>query len=120
MLRQAKNRKYISPGLRPGISQQMRGNRTIRGHGLRAIFLRQPRPHKCVERKIEWPHLLPESVQIRVELLWRHIVTRSPENAGVFKSQIARALVRKIDEARIFFTHRRADRVPTHPYIFEL
>src|SRR5690349_14131070 len=117
--RQPEQGKNIAPGLRPGIAEQMRGNRTSGRNDLRAIFLREARANECVERKIERTNLVPQSVDISAELVGGHVVAGAPEHARIFESQLAGALVRKINEASVPFAHGGADCVPSQPNVFK-
>ncbi len=80
-------------------------------------FSRSLRPDVRVKRQVERPKLLPQSIQLLGEGVRRHVVPRPPHGAGVAEPQLARALVRQLDEALVARLHRRRDAVPPLPDI---
>ena len=118
VFRQAQQWKNIAPRLCPGISKEVSAHGPIWCYHLRPIFLRKPRPHERVKRKIKRTHLLPKPVHVSAKLLWRHVVSSAPQHAGIFEPHIAGALVRKLHEPRIPLAHGSADCVPPCPEFF--
>ena len=92
----------------------MRRNRTVRRHDV-AVLLAQLHAHVGVQLEVERPHLIPQPIELLGELVGRHVVLRAPHRAGVGEAELARALVRQLDEPRVVLPHRRRDRVPALP-----
>ena len=90
------------------------GDRAVGRHEI-AVLLAQLHPHVGVQFQVERPHLLPEAIELLGELVGRHVVLRTPHRAGVAEAELARALVRQLDESRVILPHRRGDRVPAFP-----
>ena len=58
--RRGHQRVSIVPLLRPWVAQQVRWNRAIRGHHIRAVLFPQLSSHIGVQGKIQRPHLIPQ------------------------------------------------------------
>lgn len=67
--------KYVTPRLRPHISQQMRRNRPLFSHQFAPILLPQLMSYIRVYLKIQWPQLLPKSFNL-VHKFWVFKVTQ--------------------------------------------
>ena len=96
------------------IAEQVRGNRAVLRDQV-AVALVQPRPHVGMQRQVERLQLAPQAIELLRKRVGRHVVLRSPHRAGVREPQLARALVRELDEPGVALLHRRADRVPSFP-----
>ena len=110
----------VSPLLGPDVPEQVGGDGAVGGDLVRAVGLRQLRPHVGVERFVERADLAPEAVQLRGECVRRHVVRRPPHRAEVGEVQIARSLVGQLDQARVLRAHGRRDGVPARPHVQQL
>ena len=110
----------VAPLLCPGVPQQVGGNRPVRRHHRVAVALGEAAAHVGVQRHVERPDLLPETLDFGGELVGRHVVVRPPHRARVSEPELARALVGQIDEADVTGPHRRRNASPPGPQIRQL
>ena len=104
----------VRPVLLPEIAEQVRRDRPALRHG-GAVLVVQLRADVGVQRKIERPELLPETIQFLREGVRRHVVLAAPHRTGVLESERGRALVRQLNEPDVILPHRRRDGVPSLP-----
>src|SRR5262249_8477984 len=109
----------VGPVLRPDVAKKVRGNGTVGGNGV-AVFFAQTAADVGMQGEIERTNLLPQAIELLAEIVGRHVVTRAPHRAGVFESELARALVRELDEAGEIGAHHGRNLVPTVPGVEQL
>ena len=76
--------------------------------------------HVAVELVVERLHVVPEALDVGLEVGGRHVVAGAPERADVVEADLPRALVRELDVPRELVLHRRGDRMPAAPRFDEL
>ena len=68
---------------------------------------------------VEWLELTPQALNFSFHLVSRHVVVRQPHFADIIETEVARALVRNFDHARVVVAHGCGDLVPLGPHLFE-
>ena len=96
------------------------GSMPFSGSAPAPYFSDELRSHVGVQRHVERPHLCPQPVDLGSECVGRHVVIRTPQRSGICEAELARALVRQLDEPGIAIAHGCSDGVPPLPDIGEL
>ena len=110
----------VAPGLRPHVSEQVRGNRFIFRDDLRAVLFSELAARVGVERVVQRLHLLPQPLHLGRERVRFHVVLGSPHRARVFETHLFRAFVAELNEAHVVFANRDRYLMPTEPRPLQL
>ena len=110
----------VGPLLGPHVAEQVRRDRTVRGHDVGTVLLPQPGANVGVKREVERSHLPPQTVQLGGERIWIHVVLGTPHGAEVRVAKLAGALVGQLDVAHEVGLELREGRPPPLPDIEEL
>ena len=110
----------VAPFLRPHIAEQVGADRAVGGLHFGAVLGVELAPDIGVQRHVERLYFLPHALGLGGELVWVHVVVRTPHRAQVGKAEFLRAFVGDGDHALVILAHGRTDIVvPTGPHFGE-